>query len=275
MKRINSSRVKHKMISLLEPDLFSHLPVQEKAIRQLVAADLSKQESSTTGHQHLLPKEPLDRLFVPLASGPFNWFLSGRKLWELRRYGRQYTERNVRVGRFVELRKGYNSHETIWGKVAEIINANSINEFFEKVPFNYVIPIAQSTNDAIEIASNILGKDKDNSAFLGFNIEIVNVQNIAISSEFIELIQDGRITTTIRSIKKKYNAGPCKLESDSKFDINVFVNRIVTKKVRDLTNADAVLDGFSNAEEVRNALFRFYPSMTSDDDIQILKFSKL
>ena len=47
------------------------------------------------------------RVFIPLSTAPYNWFESGIKMWELRRYGRQYTERNIEKNKIVELRCGY------------------------------------------------------------------------------------------------------------------------------------------------------------------------
>ena len=112
------------------------------------------------------------RLFVPLATGPFNWFKDGAKKWELRKYGRQYTERHVRVGRPVELRCGYNSGESLWGIVAEVQRAPSIREFFRSVPYEVTIPVASSEDEAVNLAGAILGIGLDESPVLGFRIEL-------------------------------------------------------------------------------------------------------
>jgi hypothetical protein len=93
---------------------------------------------------------PRNRLFVPLSSEPFNWFRSGQKRWELRRYGRQYTPAHLTPGRRVELRRGYRSQEdALWGRVAHMVEATSLAAFFEKVPFHLVIPIARSREEAL------------------------------------------------------------------------------------------------------------------------------
>ena len=84
------------------------------------------------------------RLFVPLSSEPYSWFLSGEKRWELRRYGRQYTVAHVREGRQVELRLGYRSQQqSLWGHIVRTVEANSLDSFFKEVPFRLVIPIAK------------------------------------------------------------------------------------------------------------------------------------
>jgi ASC-1-like (ASCH) protein len=123
----------------------------------------------TIGRQSSPESLKQDRLFVPLADEPFNWFSSGQKKWELRRFGRQYTRKHVRVGRCVELRRGYRGPDALWGKIISIVEAQGIEDFFNKVPFQDVIPVAHSRDDAIRIATNILRADS-NTCLLGFAI---------------------------------------------------------------------------------------------------------
>lgn len=113
------------------------------------------------------------RLFVPLATAPFEWFRSGGKRWELRRYGRQYTERNVVPGREVELRRGYQSQgDALWGTVTQTVEAKSIFEFFNQVPYELVIPIARDRSEATQIAGSILGVSaEDDIKLFGFSVE--------------------------------------------------------------------------------------------------------
>src|SRR4051794_11776678 len=95
-----------------------------------------------------------DRLFVPLSTDPFRWFESGFKQWELRRYGRQYTERNIVPGRAVELRRGYQvGTGSLWGTITEVVYAGTLEEFFDKVPFAEVVPVCQTRAEAVRIAS--------------------------------------------------------------------------------------------------------------------------
>ncbi len=108
------------------------------------------------------------RLFVPLASEPYHWFDNGEKLWELRRYGRQYTLDNVCVGRPVELRRGYNTSDSIWGTIADVITAESVDDFFSLVDFGEVIPTARNKGEAITRAKAIIGKDAER--VIGFRV---------------------------------------------------------------------------------------------------------
>ena len=111
----------------------------------------------------------MDRLFVPLSTDPFNWFVLGKKKWELRRRGRQYTRHHVRVGRSVEFRRGYRGRDALWGEIVAVIEADSIEEFFRKVPFREVIPTATSVEEAIAISTGIL-RVEANTPILGFEI---------------------------------------------------------------------------------------------------------
>jgi hypothetical protein len=113
------------------------------------------------------------RLFVPLASEPFRWFTEGQKQWELRKYGRQYTERHVWVGRRIELRRGYSSKESLWGVIMETVHTANVRDFFGKVNYKIVIPAAQSEVEAIEMAERILGISSGTDIpVLGFRVEI-------------------------------------------------------------------------------------------------------
>jgi hypothetical protein len=112
------------------------------------------------------------RLFVPLARDPFRWFEEGRKQWELRRYGRQYTERHVKAGKRVELRYGYSSQRSLWGFIRDTLTAKSITDFFAQVDYRLVIPIAESRDQAIEIASRILKVRENEIAVFAFRVEL-------------------------------------------------------------------------------------------------------
>jgi ASC-1-like (ASCH) protein len=112
-----------------------------------------------------------DRLFVPLSSEPYRWFKSGQKKWELRRLGRQYTLKNVVIGRAVELRKGYSTKESLWGKVIDVKVFGSIKEVFETIEYKDVIPVARSSMEAVVISENIL-KVQKNSKYLCFRVLI-------------------------------------------------------------------------------------------------------
>lgn len=113
------------------------------------------------------------RVFVPLSREPFLWFQGGSKQWELRKYGRQYTEQHIGVGRRVELRHGYRSHRSLWGIITEVIRASSIRDFFDAVDYRCVIPAAESREDAIRIAERILRiPEREEVPVFAFRVEL-------------------------------------------------------------------------------------------------------
>lgn len=114
------------------------------------------------------------RLFVPLATDPFLWFCSGRKKWELRKKGRQYTPKQVRPGRDVELRRGYADRDTaLWGEIIDVIEADSVEAFFRSVPWSAVLPESGSLDEAISDARRILNiAEGEATPVLGFKVAL-------------------------------------------------------------------------------------------------------
>lgn len=219
--------------------------------------------------------EPQKRLFVPLSTQPFVWFLSGSKKWELRKYGRQYTEANLTLGRKVELRRGYlNSFESIWGEISDVVSGRSISEIFEKVEFGEVIPVAKSISEAIESAIDILGDD--GSRYIAFKIDVNRdlISRILIKPEYLDLIRKGKKSTTIRSLAYKFNKGPAILDS-GKYKVPIITTDVSTKPLSALSQMEAEADGFASIEELLTDLRRIYPGLSNDDEVQVLTFKTL
>lgn len=158
-----------KKISYSQLDFNWHLSPHAQKILKSGVEEIAP---STTGRRS--PDDPtFDRLFVPLASEPFDWFSSGKKRWELRKLGRQYTAKHVRIGRCVELRRGYSSKDTLWGEIVGVVQADNVEDFFSKVPFYEVIPTATSLVEAIAKARAILNVDTD-TQMLGFAVNVAD-----------------------------------------------------------------------------------------------------
>jgi len=100
---------------------------------------------------------PDDRLFVPLSRRPFEAFKSGDKQWELRRWGKQWTERNVRVARAVELRLGYSSGKSLWGSISQVELAARFEALVDRIDFHQIVPYASSRTEARALAQATLG----------------------------------------------------------------------------------------------------------------------
>lgn len=234
-----------------------------------------------TGGQLALPFGPPEqakkdtRLFVPLANDPFKWFASGKKKWELRREGRAYTPKHLRAGRRVELRRGYSdAKRALWGAIVETFSAPSLYAFFERVPYQEVIPAAASLQDAVERARVILRVDADKDAVIGFRVALDDPTHIPLSSQYVESVRKGQKRATVRAGKRSYRLGAGMLDA-GEVSIPIWIDAIEAKCMRELTPEDAHLDGFPGLIELRNALVHHYPTLTDDDPVTIVRFSDL
>jgi len=109
----------------------------------------------------------MDELFVPLNSEAFYWFRDKGKSYELRVYGKKWTEKNIFEARAVELRRGYNTGDKIKGKVGAIV-IGSIYHIFDEIPFSKIVPVAESQEEAIQQVDNILNGRK--GKYIAFEI---------------------------------------------------------------------------------------------------------
>lgn len=128
------------------------------------------------------PVEQMNRLFVPLAAEPYHWFESGQKAWELRKCGRQFTERQVIPGRRIELRYGYSNRErSLHGTIVQVYSACGLKRFFDTVDYRLVIPPALNQADAIRRAASILGISEDSdTCVLGMRVQLDH-RNVTVS----------------------------------------------------------------------------------------------
>jgi ASC-1-like (ASCH) protein len=101
----------------------------------------------------------MDRLFVPLNTEPFEDFKHNGKTFELRSYGRQYTEKHVYTGRKVEVRKGY-SGESLWGIIGKV-ETGTLEEILNKISYKEITPKAKTVEESKKMINEVLGcKDK-------------------------------------------------------------------------------------------------------------------
>jgi len=72
----------------------------------------------------------------------------------------------------VELRNGYsNPDNALWGTIVAVECQESIDRFFDRVPFQDVIPTASDRAEAIAVAESILNIDsEDPRPVLGFQV---------------------------------------------------------------------------------------------------------
>lgn len=125
------------------------------------------------------------RLFVPLRRAPYVAFAGGAKTWEVRLLQRQWNERNVRVGRQIELRLGYSVGRSQWGQVADVRVAGSLSELFDLIDYQAVAPSAANRNEAVETAARTLGAaDRKVIAFrIALDYEVIAGRKMNLSAQ--------------------------------------------------------------------------------------------
>jgi hypothetical protein len=106
------------------------------------------------------------QVFVPLSREAFDWFSSRGKRFELRRVRAQFSERFVRRGRRVQLRRGY-SGSALLGTIGKVVTAPSLAGIFAEISYELIIPNAQSESDALATASRYVGLD---GPFIAFEV---------------------------------------------------------------------------------------------------------
>lgn len=75
----------------------------------------------------------VDRLFVPLNKEWFDLFEQHRKDWEIRGISARFNEKTVRIGRKVELRRGYQKKGALWGTIVDYMITENITDLPEEV----------------------------------------------------------------------------------------------------------------------------------------------
>jgi ASC-1-like (ASCH) protein len=214
-----------------------------------------------------------DRVFVPLASAPFWWFASGLKRWELRRRGRQYTQKYLVPGRRVELRRGYaDKNVALWGQIAEVREADSLSNFFDAVDFKEVIPEATSREEAERTAAQILGAT--DSPVIGFRVDADPVTELSLHRDFVPLVRAGKKRSTVRKGIRKIEGKLADLVAGSD-RLRVLVTDMDVKPFQALSAVDAQRDGFETLADLHRALHRFYPDISQSDPVTIIGFEPL
>jgi hypothetical protein len=96
---------------------------------------------------------------------------------------------------------------------------------------------------------------------------------IPISSEFVPPILAGTKVSTIRSGVREYPVGPAIMQSRVG-QIPIHITAIVHKKLGELQEDDARRDGFSSLASLKSSLHRFYPSLSNEDLVTVIEFTK-
>ncbi|MEU0999620.1 ASCH domain-containing protein [Streptomyces tibetensis] len=222
------------------------------------------------------------RLFVPLAKGPYEWFLSGTKKWEVRRQRGVFHAGNITTGRRVELRLGYRpTKPSLWGTIAQTATESNVTQLLRDIPYTDVVPEAENFDNALHQIGEILGvHPTDEVGLIAFRIDLDDPNTflppiINMDPRYLHLINLGQKTTTIRRPNRRIEPGPASLRFGSSVEILVAITAVTYVDSRNLSNHDAQRDGYSDRSELLAALQEHYPDFELGETVRILEFKCL
>ncbi len=99
-------------------------------------------------------------LFVPLKGIHYDAFANGKKTFELRRYGRQWTEKNIYFGRNVTISYGYGKQCRLHGFIDGPFVFDNVELAFKKHHWSRILPFAGSLEKALDQAYKFVGHGK-------------------------------------------------------------------------------------------------------------------
>lgn len=108
------------------------------------------------------------RLFLPLNQIWYELFANGQKEWEIRGISDNFNQKTVKLGRTVEIRKGYQSNP-LWGIIKDKLVVDSMEEIPKTIYDKTVPPSVQENSEVIGFIENYKEKYKK---FILFRIQI-------------------------------------------------------------------------------------------------------
>lgn len=100
------------------------------------------------------------------------------------------------------------------------------------------------------------------------------MEKINFDPEYVDAILKGEKKTTIRKGIKNYSRRIL-LTSDGEVFGEANIKKVVVKRVKELTEEDARMDGFENLDGLINALKRIYGSIEGNELVTIVHFEIL
>jgi hypothetical protein len=97
-------------------------------------------------------------------------------------------------------------------------------------------------------------------------------QKMWLVDDLFPPLLSGEKQCTIRAGKRDFTEGRLTFESKTGQVATVNVKEVRHKKLRDLTDREAQMDGALNAQDMADALKRFYPDIGPDSDITIVLY---
>lgn len=77
----------------------------------------------------------------------------------------QYNSVNLCVGKRVELRRGYNTNDKIWGIIEDVKVFDNVDELLGEIQYNLIIPDADAKKNVKELLTDFADIDNKLIAF--------------------------------------------------------------------------------------------------------------
>lgn len=110
-----------------------------------------------------------NRVFLPLDERWYQLFSEGKKNWELRGINGVFNTRNIKEGRTVELRRGYQANP-LWGIITERLVVDSLSEIPSRIFDETIPPAIRNDPDVKDFLESYRHKYNQ---FILFKIKIV------------------------------------------------------------------------------------------------------
>ncbi len=99
-------------------------------------------------------------------------------------------------------------------------------------------------------------------------------KRINFDLDYIDAIMGRKKVTTIRKGIKRYPVGRVvELTANSRPFAMAKIEKVVVKRVKELTDADARLDGFNSRDELLEALRRIYGNIRNEEFVTVVHFT--
>ncbi len=95
---------------------------------------------------------------------------------------------------------------------------------------------------------------------------------IQLNDRYLTDFIEGRKKSTIRRGRREYPFGECILQSSSR-GVSAIIENIRYCRLEDLTDDDAIIDGFKSKNALLQTLFTFYTDLKPDDEMSIVYFA--
>lgn len=97
-------------------------------------------------------------------------------------------------------------------------------------------------------------------------------RHIMLKKTFINAIRKGRKKATIRLGKVRVDSREVFIHAGGQIVAKAIIKSVRHKKVRELNDEDARLDGLNSRDELLKALRKFYGNISDDDTVTIIEF---